>query len=84
MIGDGPVIETQFVCMRRDGFQRIASVGPIGMVVQRTPQVGPLDESRQRIRLGRGKFPVIFAQLGRHVSQPQILEDFPFFAADDS
>ena len=36
------------------------------------------------MRLGRRKFPVIFAQLGRHVSQPEVLENLPFFAADDS
>src|SRR2546427_5361115 len=71
MIGDGPVVASEFPDMSGDFFHRMMPVAPGGMVMERAAQIRPFHESGQPAMFRGLEFSLVLAQFRRDVSQPQ-------------
>ena len=75
VVGDGPVVAAQPAHVVGDLLERLGAVAPVGVVVQRALEIGPLDEARDFARLAGVELTLVLAQLRRDVGEVERGED---------
>ena len=75
VVGDGPVIAAQPAHVVGDLLERLGAIAPVGVVVQRALEIGPLDEARDFARLAGVELTLVLAQLRRDVGEVERGED---------
>ncbi len=83
MVGDAKIIETELAGLAGHLVERVLAVAGGGVAVERSAQLGPLDEARDFFLLGGLDLAEVFAQLGRDVLQAERGEEFLLGAALD-